>query len=183
MCAVVVPVSLRLPCGLLSFSAWPKPVTATGTVICQMDSVQLTACKVLPGSTLHQPAARLFFCAAALSQPACLTQHLGSAQQLGVFQPISHRLTACHAARGWQCPGTAACIMHDGPWFSFTQASISAATLFATLRDCVCCCCVSCSTYNAVARDFPLSARQVLENLKCRAQEVRRCTRQHRSQT
>jgi hypothetical protein len=30
----------------------------------------------------------------------------------------------------------------------------------------------SCSTYNAVARDFPLSARQVLENLKNRAAEV-----------
>jgi hypothetical protein len=30
------------------------------------------------------------------------------------------------------------------------------------------------STYNAVARDFPLSARQVLENLKNRAAEVSR---------
>lgn len=33
-------------------------------------------------------------------------------------------------------------------------------------------CCQPHSTYNSVARDFPLSARQVLENLKLRAQEV-----------
>jgi hypothetical protein len=41
---------------------------------------------------------------------------------------------------------------------------------------CVVCPFCSCrSTYNAVARDFPLSARQVLENLKKRAQQVRGC--------
>jgi hypothetical protein len=43
----------------------------------------------------------------------------------------------------------------------------------------LCCavlCVLLCSTYNAVARDFPLSARQVLENLKRRAQEVSRQT-------